>query len=345
MSYSAVKYNISEEIKDIFLSKEYYMLSEMNAEGLFEYFSFSDGERFALYPFLKNEILGFESIPSGGFFDIQSAYGYGGVITNCYDENFIDGFFQEFDKFCKENNVVAEFVRFHPLLENDKFSSFGMEIIDDRQTVIIDLSLDYEEIFTTQYSSKGRNVIRKGRKLGYHSEFILNPDRDLIEKFHEIYSENMRSVNADEYYFFSLDYFLELFRRLKDSASLGVITNQEGDILCASIFLHHFKFFHYHLSGRVRGADNSVNNFMIDEAVKYGISCGATKFHLGGGLSNDENDRLFKFKSSFSKDRGMFKIGKRVHNCEVYDKLVQEWEEKNPDKAEAYSNYLLKYRF
>jgi hypothetical protein len=345
MSYLDVVSNIPSQLRDIFLSGAYFRLSEINGEGTFEYFSYSEGDKLAVYPFLKNEIVGFECTPSEGFFDIQSAYGYGGVISNSHDNGFIQSFFEKFDSYCSEKKIVAEFVRFHPLLNNYMFSSKKMTVIDDRETVIIDLTLSYDEIFKRQYTSKGRNVIRKAHKLGYRVGFQANPSIGLISEFHQIYSENMRNVNADDFYFFSLDYLLELFKNFPNSAYLGVVYDMNESVVCSSIFLHHKDFYHYHLSGRVSGADNCVNNFMIDEAVKHGISLGAKKFHLGGGLSNDKQDGLFKFKSSFSKDRGMFKIGKRVHNQEVYAKLVKEWEEKNPDKSETYINHLLKYRF
>lgn len=343
--YSDLYHQLPEDLKDIYFSEEYYKLAESNGEGSFHYFHYSDKNQHAVYPFLKNPINGFNEIPDDMYFDIQSAYGYCGVITNSYDSEFINAFYKEFNLFCTTERIIAEFVRFHPFLGNENFSSSLMQKLVDRKTVAIDLSIDYDEIFRSQYSSKGRNMIRKARKLGYRTEFVLNPTIELIEVFHQIYSENMRRVNASEFYFFSLDYFTTLFNRMGKNAYLALVYNNEDEIVCASIFLHHSKYLHYHLSGRNQKADNSVNNFIIDEAVQFGIKVGASRFHLGGGLSDDEKDHLFRFKSSFSKDRCDFFIGKRVHNQEVYDTVVKEWEEKNQDKIDVYKNHLLKYRF
>lgn len=336
---------VPNNLKDVFLLEEYYKLSEFNGEGSFDFFVFSDNGRHAVYPFLKNEILGYKSAPNGGYYDIQSAYGYGGIITNSYEDDFRKLFFENFEIYCSQNNIVAEFIRFNPLLGNSDFSSSKMSLYEDRNTIVIDLSLGYDEIFHSSYTSKARNVIRKARKIGYRFSVNINPNLRLIERFYEIYSETMKRVKAEEFYLFSLEYFIEFFRLLTDSAFLALVYNNEDEIICASIYLRHSNFLHYHLSGRVQNSDNSVNNFMIDEAVKFGITTGAKQLHLGGGLTNDRNDRLFKFKASFSKEMRVFKFGTRVYDKELYERLVIEWSENNPEKIQRYRNYLLKYRF
>jgi hypothetical protein len=331
--------------KDVFLLEEYYKLSEINGEGSFHFFTFSDNGRHAVYPFLKNEILGFKSLFNERYYDIQSAYGYGGVITNSYEDDFIKLFFENFEFYCSQNNIVAEFIRFNPLLGNSNFSSSKMHQYEDRNTIVIDLSLGYDEIFNSSYTSKTRNVIRKARKNGHIFDICSHPDHGQIKKFYEIYSGTMRRVEAEDFYLFSLNYFIEFFRLLKDSVFLAFVYNHEGEIICSSIFLRYSNFFHYHLSGRVQNSDNSVNNFMIDEAVKFGVSLGAKEFHLGGGLTNDKSDRLFKFKASFSKEMRVFKFGTRVYDKHLYEQLISEWTEKNPEKVRKYRNYLLKYRY
>jgi len=66
-------------------------------------------------------------------------------------------------------------------------------------------------------------------------------------------------------------------------------------------------------------------------------------FCLGGGSSVD--DGIFNYKKKFAKN-GIFDfyIGKIIHNQQIYDKVVKQWEEKYPEKKEKYKNYLLKYR-
>ena len=49
---------------------------------------------------------------------------------------------------------------------------------------------------------------------------------------------------------------------------------------------------------------------------------GCKFFNLGGGLGGRDDDSLFDFKSSFSKDFKEFKLWKYIVKQDVYDDLV-----------------------
>ena len=74
---------------------------------LFEHTAFG-GELwwFDEYRFYKRPILGTP------YFDIISPYGYAGPLPRAYAPNI--------PKFCKWNDVIAEFARLHPFIENHK---------------------------------------------------------------------------------------------------------------------------------------------------------------------------------------------------------------------------------
>lgn len=333
------------EKQDIYFTPEYYRLYEEYNDGKALCFIFEQKGELALYPFLINSVneLGFDLAES--YFDIQGAYGYNGILTNSYNLYFINAFYRSFNKFCQENNIIAEFTRFNPLLGNYKFSEKYMNVFKDRETVALDLTRDYSDIWENEYSSKNRNIIRKARKMGYTTEVFINPNESEIERFITIYNSNMQMVNATNYYFFNRDFFKNTFNLLGDYAHLINVLDNSGEVVCSSIFLHYGNYFHYHFSGRVNGSDNSVNSFLLDEAVKYAKGLGAKIFHFGGGRSSAPDDSLLKFKSNFSKTRLPFCIGKKVHNQAVYNEVVKQWEAKNPEKIENFKNRILKYRF
>src|SRR5438093_363444 len=62
----------------------------------------------------------FQVLPVDGtpYFDIQSPYGYGGPIATTRSETFLNDAWENYRKWCKANGILAEFIRFHPLLEN-----------------------------------------------------------------------------------------------------------------------------------------------------------------------------------------------------------------------------------
>jgi len=330
--------------QDIYYSAMHYQIYEMNGDGKSKYFVFEQQGNIALYPFLINSVnaLGFDMDKE--YYDIQGAYGYNGVITNCYEPSFVDDFHQAFDKYCVENDIIAEFTRFHPLLENYKFSEKKLNVIFDRETVVLNLTQSYNEIWANEYSSKNRNMIRKAQKIGYSTDVLTKPSKAKIDQFIAIYHASMKKVGAGNYYFFNNEFFYNMFLYLKEHAFLFNIHDKGGQILCSSIFFHYGDYFHYHLSGRAVDADNSVNNFLLDEAIKLAQGLGAKFFHFGGGRSTAANDSLLKFKGSFSKTRLPFYIGKKIHNQDIYDKIVKLWELKFPERKEKFKNLLLKYR-
>lgn len=342
-SWEQVLNKFPNNAKDIYYSASYYKLFQNLGDGIANCFFYINNNEFVFYPFLMNSVneLGYNL--GNDFYDIQGAYGYNGVVSNSQDPNFISAFYLAFDDYCKKNNIIAEFTRFHPILQNQNFSKDYMTVLYDRQTVLIDLLNSYDDIWNCQYSSKNRNMIRKAQKNGLRIEIINDPKDEIIDKFIAIYTETMQNVNADNYYFFSKEFFYNIFKLLKGFVFLANVLNN-NEIVSSSIFLRYGKYLHYHLSGRTCKADNTVNNFLIDSIVKYGQELGLSFLHLGGGISGDENDPLFRFKRSFSNMVIPFYIGKRIHNFDVYNEVCSQWENKYPTLKLKYKQRLLKYR-
>lgn len=331
--------------QDVYFTPEYYSLYEQNGDGEANCFVFEKEGNIVLYPFLKNSINRLGYSLDDEYYDIQGAYGYNGILSSTDDTSFLKDFWHTFNQFCKDNNIVAEFTRFHPILKNHSLGDWHYDIIFDRETVALDLTQDYESIWKNDYSSKNRNMIRKAQKDGSRIEIISNPYSSQIDTFIEIYNHSMKMVKADEYYYFKKDFFFNTFSLLKTNVFLFNVFNSNDDVVCSSIFFHYGKFFHYHLSGRSELANNTVNNFLLNEAVKYAKEVGAKIFHFGGGISSDVDDRLLKFKLNFSKSRFPFYIGKKIHDQYVYDFIVRQWENNEPEKIQQYKNHLLKYRY
>lgn len=333
------------EQQDIYFTPEYYELYENNGDGKAQCFVFEENDEIALYPFLINSVneLGYDL--DNEYFDIQGAYGYNGILTNSFSSNFIEEFYKSFNAYCLENNIIAEFIRFHPIFNNYRFSINHIQVIFDRKTVALDLTQSYEDIWQKEYTSNNRNKIRKAQRSGYSCEVISSPTKDQIDQFTVIYQNTMKMVGADDYYLFNKDFFYNTYKYLNKYSYLFYIVDTNNVIACSAIFFHFGDYFHYHLSGRTEIADNSVNNFLLDEAVKFAKEKGAKIFHFGGGRSSLPNDGLLKFKSNFSKTKLEFYIGKKIHNQKIYDEVVKQWETKFPEKKEKYNNLLLKYRY
>lgn len=342
--WTALLNKLPQEQQDVCFSPEYYALYEEYGDGEAQCFVFQKDGELILYPFLKNTInaLGYQLDKE--YYDIQGAYGYNGIISSSKDKDFINAFQACFEKYCIENNIIAEFTRFHPLLNNCVFLSKKTNMLLDRKTVGLNINQSYEDIWKHAYSSKNRNMIRKAQKIGYSAIIMNGPSTQNIEQFMEIYHQSMRAVHADSYYFFNQNYFVNMFQLLKKHIYLIHIKDCKGKVVCTSVFFHYHRFFHYHLSGRIQEADNSVNNFLLDEAVKLAQKLGSELFHFGGGRTGSPDDSLLKFKENFSKTKLDFYIGKKIYNQKVYDNVVEQWKTKHPLSYAKNHVKLLGYR-
>ncbi len=334
---------LPSEQQDIYFTPQYYQLYEELGDGEARCFIYEEQDKLAMYPFLINSInkLGFDL--DNDYYDIQGAYGYNGVVSNCYDKTFINNFYNAFNQFIIDKNIITEFTRFHPLLENNNFSNNSLDIIFNRKTVLINLNEIYDNIWEKSYSSVNRNMIRKAKK--NKIEIKILTDLNDYKNFYNLYNKTMKHVNAEDYLYFNLEYFFNLKKYLlKNQFLIG--SYYENKLISTSIIMINGLYCHYHLSCSDRNYSNLAStNLLLDFAITFSQDLGCKYFHLGGGSSVDGNDSLFKFKSNFSKNVSNFYIGKKVHNYEIYNKIVEQWENKNPDKIDKYKNFILKYRY
>lgn len=330
---------ISDQRKDIYFSPEYYSLYQNYGDGEARCFVYEKDGNIAMYPFLMNAISPLGYALDKEYYDIQGAYGYNGLIASTEDVGFIAEFWAVFDAWCKENDIVAEFMRFHPLMSNQKLATPQMKTFFSRNTVMLDLSLSLDEIWTQQFSSKNRNMVRKAEKEG-----VTIVESDDYETFRNLYDSTMTNLNAEDYYFFPQSYYIEFKESFKDNSIL-YLALLDDKVIAGSMFMFSQDYAHYHLSARDRNYSKyAANNLILWHGIQKAKERGCKWFHLGGGTTGDENDSLLLFKQNFSKKKLEFWIGKRVHNQKVYDNVVSQWKNKFPVSYEHNYMKLLGYR-
>lgn len=328
---------IGPERKDVYFEPEYYSLYQNYGDGIAQCVVFENEKGTAVYPFLKNPItpLGYEL--DREYYDIQGAYGYNGLISSTDNPKFISDFWNVFDAYCQENDIIAEFMRFHPLLNNYLLASPKMKIFFSRHTVGLDLSDD--DIWMHQISSKNRNMIRKAEKEG-----VQIVESDDYETFKILYDGTMSDLHAEDFYFFPPRYYEEYKQAFIGKSKLCFAT-LEGKVIAGSMFMYSDDYAHYHLSARNREYSRyAANNLILWYGIQKAKERGCKWFHFGGGTTGAENDSLLKFKKDFSKTLCEFWIGKRVHNEAIYNAIVEQWKSKWPENYEQNKIKLLGYR-
>lgn len=322
--------DIPLQYRDIYFTSEYYKLYELNGDGIGKMFIYEENGKTALYPFLLNEINDYGL--GKKYYDIQTAYGYGGPISNCGDELFLKNFEECFLKYCTTSNIIAEFIRFHPLIKNERFFKENIEILHNRKTVYLKLEEDIQTIWNEDISIKCRNKIRKAKRNDL--KVIENNDYKI---FKQIYEETMDKVRATKEYYFHDKYYHEMSKN-ENFIIMNVL--KDDLVIAASVFMIYGDYFHYHLSGTKKDyLKYASNNILLWEAIKFAQEKKCKFFHFGGGLKDSEEDSLYLFKKSFSKTTSDFYIGKRIHNENIYHYLIDKWEKKNGRKADLFLSY------
>ena len=335
--WNAYLHRIPAEKRDIYFTPEYYSLYQNYGDGQACCYVYEKDGTVVLYPFLINAIspLGYELDKE--YYDIQGAYGYNGIIASCYDTIVINSFWESFDLWCQDNRVVAEFSRFHPLLNNHLLASPKMKTFYSRRTVALDLMDD--DIWMHQISSKNRNMIRKAEKEG-----IMIVESDDYETFRKLYNGTMSDLHAEDFYFFPPEYYSEYKQTFNDE-NLLCLAIYDGKVIAGSMFMYSEDYAHYHLSARNRQYSRyAANNLVLWYGIQKAKERGCKWLHFGGGTTGDDNDSLLKFKRDFSKTLCEFWIGKRVHNQSVFDEIVRQWQQKHIESYTLNKQKLLGYR-
>lgn len=326
------------ENRDIYFTERYAKLYE-SKEASAEAFIFEDADRIYLIPYIKRQI----SIGGGAFFDFETAYGYGGPLSNCQDRGFIEAAFKKFCELAVENNIIAGFIRFHPLIKNQVLVGKGCDVLFDRKTIAMDLRNSEEELWDNHVHRNHRTSIRKAENSGLR--FVVDEELRHIDEFLEIYNKVLDNLNSEDYYRFNKRYYESIKESLVKDSFLGLIYYCDK-IISAIIYFQYGVYGHAHLGGSLAEYFNYCpNNFMFYKAALYFKSRGVKYFHFGGGTDGSEENSLYKFKKRFSKNEFDFYIGKMVVNEDVYRKACSEWENRFPEKKERYNKLLLKYRY
>lgn len=254
-------------------------------------------------------------IPEGKYFDFSTPYGYGGWIIEGTEP---DSLFSAYLDWLAENSIICEFVRFHPMLQNQQACKSLYEVIRLGEVVHMDLSSP--EVIWENITSKNRNVIRKAVKNGvkiYNGRFP-----EIYKTFRAIYNGTMDKDNAEEYYYFGEKFYESLLEDLPENAQV-FFAEKDENIIAASIILSANHRMNYHLSGSLHEYSHlAPTNLLLYKAALWGCMNGYKTLYLGGGVGSEE-DGLMKFKRSFYKGNlRHFHIGKRIFDQNAYEYLL-----------------------
>lgn len=306
---------------DFYFDKNYGRLYEKIENGKAEIFCFENEDGKISNQFILRQIP--EMINGEKYYDIVTPYGYGGpVITELKadKEKLLKEFEKAFSEYCKENNIVSEFVRFHPIVENAIDFKKMYSPVYMRKTLIT--KLDEKDVIQKQVSKSARKNIRQAQNKGVTYKITEKPNN--IDIFKKIYYSTMDRNNATEYYYFDDEYFSNMLKFYKENLIL-IEAIFDNKTIAAGLYFTYNDIIHIHLSGTLTEYLYLSPAYILRYAlILWGIENNYKLIHHGGGRSNSEEDKLYTFKKNFAKIYDAdFYIGKKVWNKEIYDKLCE----------------------
>lgn len=256
-----------------------------------------------------------DKIEENTWFDFTTPYGYGGWIIEGEDKEKL---FSIYEQYCKKNNIVSEFVRFHPVIKNYETTDRFYDVLALGGTIA--MNLDSPETIWNNLISKNRNMVRKAIKNGieiYNGRFP-----EIYEQFRKIYNATMDKDEADDYYYFKPEFYESVMKDL-DAEGQVFYAVYDKKVIAASIILATNGKLNYHLSGSLKEFQNlAPTNLLLYKAALWGYANGCKTFHLGGGVGSAK-DSLYKFKAAFYKgEPSSFYIGRKIYIEDKYKELV-----------------------
>lgn len=297
-------------IKDIFYTPEYAEIFEKSFGYEAQLFFHGNDQNFVVYPYLKIK----HRIPF--FYNITSMpHGYCGPIIQTEDKkleiDLFGDFLEKFHIFCISNNIISESISLHPFIENHIPLMKSNNTKKSSEIVYIDLKSDMETLWKNLTKSNRECIVKSRRN---NVNIFPSRKKEHIESFYKLYINTMERVHAQKSYFYSIEFFKNIFELLKNDVTL-FIAEYNDQVIAATLFIHKDNFIHPYLGGSDRDfSSKSPNNLLYYEVALWGKRQGYEIFNFGGG----SNDSLFRFKSSFSKTTADYYTYDKIHKVTTF---------------------------
>lgn len=304
---------------DVYWLSGYVKAFQIHGDGEPMLFFYDDGSVRGINVVMKRDIANnphFQGrLERDRYFDFATPYGYGGWLI---EGNNTDKLFHNYLDWLKQNQIISEFVRFHPLAKNHEQcrNYYGIARLGE----VVHMDLSSPEVVRSNLTSENRNRIRKAEKNDicvYHDNLPATYDQ-----FRTIYNGTMDRDNAAPYYYFSPAFYQSLLKELPQNSQV-FWAEKDGMIIAASIMIYANGRMSYHLSGSLEEYNHlAPGNLIMYTAALWGCENGYRTLLLGGGVGS-RDDKLLRFKKTFYKGaRNHFFIGKKIIDPEEYSNLT-----------------------
>jgi len=343
MPYKIIKISQKEEwltcvnsclTYDFYHTWQYHSIDPKGEAMLFVY---SEKDVFVAFPLIKR------AIPNTSYYDLTSAYGYVGPISNVKFNTLTESFLTNLKKsllgYMKQENIICLFSRLHPLIDQSAvIDRFGGKVVNGKTVFIpLDKPIESQRLGYRNNHLRDINSLR-GKNISF-KEALTDDD---IAEFVDIYTENMRRINAADEYFFDHHYFKQLVNSSEFRGQILLLCLDDLPI-AGCVFTYTNGIIQVHLiATKTAFLHESPTKVLIDEASAIGRAMGMKYLHLGGGVGG-KNDPLFYWKAGFSPCYLIFETWRIINDVVAYNQLCYEHSDLE-DNDDEKSDYFPLYR-
>ncbi len=294
-----------------------YALRIKDSKPLLWHYSDNDGH--FVYPFLLTPVAG------TSHYDITGIYGYTGPIAT--RDAVTTRAWQQFDAYAAKQNIIAEFIRFSPFNENQRFAHPGTRIEQNRTLAASNLPLSEEELLQ-KLGPKTRNMLRKAATAGLAARELALPAG--LPAFRALYEDTMNRNKAPEFFWYDDAYYQNLMLLGYGLRLFGVFAGEA--LVAASMSVSHGASGLYHLGASLpEHAKSGAGNLALFEMSRGLMRAGVTFINMTGGRTMAADDPLLLFKKSNATGTAAFYIGKRILDETAYASVREAWAKEHGD--------------
>lgn len=304
---------------DVMFLPEYGRLYEALDGGTCETFAFSCAAGAVTHMFIKRPVPW--TVGGKQYYDVRTPYGYGGPLCGETDdiEALSAAYNKAFADYCRDNDIVSAFIRFHLYDNADMRARYGGETVLMQENVVCDL-LPPLETQWMRFDHKVRKNVNKSERAGLTVQ--IDETGEYLDDFLRIYYETMDRNHAGDYYYFDRAYF-EAIRDTLPGRFCFFHVREAGEIVSTELCLCSQTYIYSFLGGTLEAHyANRPNDLLKYSIIRWGRETGREKFILGGGYH--KGDGIYRYKKAFApypEGDVPFYAGRTVYDEPVYRAL------------------------
>ncbi|MBW1761568.1 MAG: hypothetical protein DRH30_09550 [Deltaproteobacteria bacterium] len=317
-------------VDDVYYSASYAAIWAREERGSFIGIRYESATGRMLYPLL---LVPLDSLPGGaGLVEARTPYDFGGPRGDSADlVQLHEEFRTALVAWLRSHRVVSEFARIHPLCEGGRPADAKIHA----QNFIVDLSLAYDDLFSSQHRRHRRAVRAFARRNG-DADVISDISPADASSFVELYDRTMRRVGASSDYHFTHE-TLSALMSLEEMCLMRA-TGETGTG-GAAIFLRSGSDLFYFLGASADDRPPGTNNAIFDAAIRHAQARGLRTLHLGGG-----SESLRAFKSQIATGTVPYSLVQRIVDAPRYAALCEACDSSDSTHFPAFRSKLVEQR-